>query len=1542
MKKTNHFYRFCALALSCLLLISLLPVTQVLADGDGSIHIKSAEDLQSLAHSCTLDSWSRGKTVVLDNDIVLESDDNLPIPTFGGTFNGNGHTISGLSITQSVSPAGLFGVLQKDAVIKNLNVEGTITPSGDSENVGGIVGENHGTIENCTFNGSVSGKRSVGGIAGRNLATGIVRACGASGAIFGQNMTGGIVGENLGSIVSCRGRAYVNIESTDPSIDLSDLSLDFSLDLSSLSRLDTLNIATDTGGIAGYSSGAIASSTNYAAIGYQHIGYNVGGVVGRSSGQILACSNEGAVCGRKDVGGIIGQMEPYIRMEVSEGLLQRLKTQFGELNGLINTAANHAEGGSNEIASRLNSMSGYVDNAVNELDNIRLNASIDSAVSGDGSHSSDTSISGGKGTAAGVDHEHSDSGHSTTIWGGSAAGADVNHDGSASGVITGSTQIVAAPDLGGLTSSINGLSSQVTMLNSAASGTVGTLTNDIRAISNKFNEISSTVLGALSDSGSSDIISDTSSVDIDAVTLGKVSLSRNSGSVYGDVNTGGIAGSMAIEYSLDPEDDVSEHLSNLYRKQYEYKSIIQSCVNNGDVTGKRSYVGGIVGRMDLGYLTACETSSCSVTNENGSYTGGIAGLTGATVHGSFAKCTLSGKKYVGGIVGSGVQESVDGSKSTVSWNYSLVSITDCQQYQGAISGSDTGTFTYNYYVSDDLPGINRQGYVGRAEPISYSELLALSDLPESMKSFTLKFVADDKTVLSRTFNYGDSIDESDIPEPPAKSGYHVHWDRTDFANLHFDATVTAVYEAYTPGLASEQTRESGQAVILIEGNYNDGDAITVTAQPLTPAAFDVQSGTVLDRVKGYFSCLSRGEMPSMVANAEVLEQWQIELADDGQDTHTVRYLPPDGQKELRIYVRENGGSWQEADCGTMGSYITFPTSGDSVEFAAVRTLDVWGIWLGVLAVLAVLVLIIVLLVHRHKRKARRRAEAQARSMSAVSQAEQIVRGEDAGTPTAGEKPAKADDSTSAAVEETSQADAPVMESAAIPAAVAAAAAAAPIVAAAVEGAESAPAPDTVSTPAETVPSADPDSIEARLARAEEALRLLREERDARENVLTQPAVPPAPKKRKRRRFLPILITILVLLGAAAVFFLRSDFKKDLEAYRLVEARVKEDPMTMDITVDASYGKLSLSADASVARTKTDDTTVTCIDRGGAALYYANGAIYLENGNSYAVGGAFPNYSELMDETAELCRTLTVTKSVDGQEKRYTFAAEGDDASTLLRLLTSDEIADAASLSTIRVELTAESGELMDVQFTAENSGDLQVNASAHFTDALAPVIPDDVLTAIRSDGDDDASSSTLTDDALRLLGAWGVLTADDLSADIALSADCGPIVLSSTLQYDRSSIDGQSYGSIQKNTLAVYFSDSKICDADGNSVDTASEQLVDASSLIDLCYQSILNGSAGCEKVSDGYLYGLSLDSDAMRELAAAIAPDIKSQDVTFSSGRISVRVSEQGELQSVNVSCSGALHLILSDAPASLSAVITPAGRVFSIPQPALNALKR
>ncbi len=1482
MKKNNRIrYRLCALALSLVLLAAVVPVVQVSADGEDIIHITSAEEFAQFARSCTLDSWSRGKTVSLDADLTLEGADYLPVPTFGGTFRGNGHTVSAVAITESLSPAGLFGVLQEGGSITDLNVTGAVTPAGDSMNSGGIVGENHGSITNCAFTGSVSGKRSVGSIAGENAATGVICACTSAGAVFGENMTGGIVGCNLGSVLTCRNGAYVNIESVDPAIDLENLNLSFTLDLSKLSQLDTAGVATDTGGVAGYSSGIIAECVNAAAVGYQHIGYNVGGIAGRSCGQIRACRNESAVCGRKDVGGIVGQMEPYIRMEVSESLLQKLEAQLDELSGLVNTVANHAEGGSNEIASRLNSMSGYVDNAADELNNVRLNASVDSVITGDASHASDTVLGGGKGAAAGVDHEHSDSGHSTTIWGGSAAGAGVSHEGDASGVITGSTQIVAAPDLGGLTSSINGLSSQVTMLNSAANGTVGALTNDIRAINSKFNEISDTVLEAVANSGSSDIISDTSSVDIDSVTLGKVSGSNNTGEVYGDINTGGIAGSMAIEYALDPEDDVTAHISDSYRRQYEYKSIIQKCTNTGTVTGKRSYVGGVCGRMDLGLITDCEGYG-TVTSENGSYVGGIAGLTGAVVRSSYAKCTLGGKKYVGGIVGSGVAEKASGSASNVAGCYSLVEITDCQQYSGAISGSDTGTFLENYYVSDTLAGINRQGYSGRAEPIGYDALLAVEGLPESMKQFTLRFVADGETVLERSFTYGASFSESDIPAPPEKDGYYVHWDKADLSSLHFDTTVSAVYDAYTPALSSAQQREDGRTVFLVEGQYTGGDTMQVSSEAPTPSAFNILSGTFGDKLEQYFSCFSHGRLPQTVVDRDVLEQWSLTFADDGQSTHTVRYLAPDGKTDaLRIYVRPNGGAWESVDYDKVGSYLTFPVQGGSAEIAAVSTLSVWWIWLVLALAVLLIVFLILHLVRRSRRARRAHAGSPVPPADIISEAEQIVR----------------------------EAEAP----------------AAPIP-------EDVPAAVSVSTAARAAVPAAGEAADERLRRVEEELRAMRAEREA------------APQQKQRRakkrsRLLALLLALLILAAAAVVFFLHSDLGKDVEAYLLIESRMKEDPLAMDVTVDASLNGAQVSTNATAVRTASSDgTTITCVQMDGVTLYCANGAVYLENGRSYAIGGVCGDYSELLSKTAALCRALEITKSVDGNSKLYRFTAAGADADTLVRLLVPAALADAAAVQSLSVELRAEGGELMSLRFT--DSGALTLDARVDFLHSVkAPEIPDDVLHAIANGT---ADSTVLTEDTLRLINAISSFAAqDELSADLTLSADCGSIVLSDTAQYDQRAIDGQSYGCIRSGTFSFYFSGSRICDADGNSIDASGASLVDSSQLIALSYGLIMNGTAECVRSGSGYLYTLSLDEDGMSALAAAIAPDIKTQSVSFTSGSIEVSVTGEGAVRQIGISCSGALHLILTDAPASLSAVIQPVTREFSFPQPALNALK-
>ena len=508
MKKTN-LHRLCALALGALLLLSLFPFTSALADGDGAIHIKTEADLQSLARSCTLDSYSRGKKVVLDNDLVLESTDALPIPSFGGTFDGGGHTISGLDMEESVSPAGLFGVVQKGGSVKNLRVEGALTPSGDSQDLGGIAGENHGTIENCTFNGSASGKRNVGGIAGYNAATGVIRSCEASGAIFGQNMTGGIVGYNLGAIVSSKNRAYVNIESTDPAIDLDDLSFEFSLDLSKLSQLDTLSVSTDTGGVAGYSSGAISECVNEAAIGYQHIGYNVGGIVGRSSGQVRSCTNSGAICGRKDVGGIAGQMEPYVRTEVSASQFSVMKSQLDELSRLVEKAVNDAQYSTGEICDRLSLISGYLSDASDAAGDVRVNVDLDAI------------------TPPSID-----------IDGGIVIGPRPNI-----------SDIVSVTNLNMIVGAITAAGSQLSLITENVKTSSTTLSSDLRSINSKFNELSNTMFSAIASVGGSSgsIITDASSTDVNSVTLGKVSGSKNTAAVYGDVNTGGIAGSMAIE-----------------------------------------------------------------------------------------------------------------------------------------------------------------------------------------------------------------------------------------------------------------------------------------------------------------------------------------------------------------------------------------------------------------------------------------------------------------------------------------------------------------------------------------------------------------------------------------------------------------------------------------------------------------------------------------------------------------------------------------------------------------------------------------------------------------------------------------------------------------------------------------------------------------------------------------------------------------------------------------------------------------------------------
>ena len=155
---------------------------------------------------------NRGAYAVLTANIDLNNEPWTPIGpsesgSYTGTFDGGGHTISGLNVTGEFVYAGLFGTV-KDGTIKSLTVAGKVSPSNSQCIVGGIVGyASNAVIKNCSNHCSVTGRTTsiIGGIAGFN-SSGAIIDCYNVGTISGINYAeaiGGIVGSNSGTISNC-------------------------------------------------------------------------------------------------------------------------------------------------------------------------------------------------------------------------------------------------------------------------------------------------------------------------------------------------------------------------------------------------------------------------------------------------------------------------------------------------------------------------------------------------------------------------------------------------------------------------------------------------------------------------------------------------------------------------------------------------------------------------------------------------------------------------------------------------------------------------------------------------------------------------------------------------------------------------------------------------------------------------------------------------------------------------------------------------------------------------------------------------------------------------------------------------------------------------------------------------------------------------------------------------------------------------------------------------------------------------------------------
>ena len=164
-----------------------------------------------------------GKTdinITLDKNIDLTGKDWTPIGTdydnsYKGTFDGGGHTITGLTFTTNDEFAGLFGWLNRAGTVKNVVMEGVQITSNQiyGGSIGGVVGYSWGTIENCSVSGSVSGTVYVGGVVGAQIG-GSITGCSSSATVKGTVDVGGVAGQTNSSatLTACYATGNVIIE----------------------------------------------------------------------------------------------------------------------------------------------------------------------------------------------------------------------------------------------------------------------------------------------------------------------------------------------------------------------------------------------------------------------------------------------------------------------------------------------------------------------------------------------------------------------------------------------------------------------------------------------------------------------------------------------------------------------------------------------------------------------------------------------------------------------------------------------------------------------------------------------------------------------------------------------------------------------------------------------------------------------------------------------------------------------------------------------------------------------------------------------------------------------------------------------------------------------------------------------------------------------------------------------------------------------------------------------------------------------------------
>jgi len=488
----------------------------------------------------------------------------------------------------------------------------------------------------------------------------------------------------------------------------------------------------------------------------------------------------------------------------------------------------------------------------------------------------------------------------------------------------------------GLYTAMGDLMDEMEGLNGLLRSANHTLTEDLRAVSHQCDRVFDVLLSAVDDfrddveEGLDGMVKDTSEEDIAATREGKIADCRSSGAIEGDRNVGGIAGAVAIELDLDPEDDGAERFS--FGSTYETKAVLQNCVNTGAVAAKKDCAGGVAGRMDLGTALTCENYG-RVESTGGDYTGGIAGYADASLRSSYAKNALAGKSYVGGIAGWA---------SRMTDCCAIVRIEEGDECVGAIAGGvDTdGTLRGNRFLDTGTAGLDGVSYAGRAEPIDFAALVELPDVPAEFLTFTLTLRAGEETVAELPFRYGQDLSRLTLPPVPESEEGYGAWPSFDVSGTQSDIVLEAVYTPWVTVAASAELSDR-RSLALADGQFTEAVVLHVTESGQTPP-------------------------PGCGEDCVI---WDVSLSESGLTDDAavpLRLLSPGGG-DAKVWQYRDGG-WQSVEAVRNGQYLLVTMEGTSGTFciqkaSMVPVAAIAGVGVGGLAAA-----VAVLAVKRRKKK----------------------------------------------------------------------------------------------------------------------------------------------------------------------------------------------------------------------------------------------------------------------------------------------------------------------------------------------------------------------------------------------------------------------------------------------------------------------------------------------------------------------------------------------------------------------------------------------